>query len=166
MVKIWKRILQSLLDRAKSGRYRAPAVRRKLIPKGSGNEYRPIGIPTFEDKVLQRAVTMLLEAVYEQDFYEFSYGFRPKRNGRQAIEEIREQIMEMRGATVLEMDIRKYFDTIVHRHLKEMLSKRIRDGVLVRLIGKWLKAGVMIEGVIEKTSEGTPQGGVMTPPTQ
>lgn len=155
--------LKSLLDQAKSGRYRAPAVRRVMIPKGSGKEYRPIGIPTLEDKVLQKAVVLLLEAVYEQDFKDISYGFRPNRSAHQALEEIRNGIMDMWGGVVLEMDIRKFFDTIDHGHLREMLSKRIRDGVLTRLIGKWLKAGVMHNGVLEKTKLGSPQGGVISP---
>jgi RNA-directed DNA polymerase len=155
--------LQSLLNRAKSGSYRAPAVRRVMIPKGKGKEYRPIGIPTFEDKILQRAVSMVLEAVYEQDFYDFSYGFRPKRSAHQALEELRNRMMDMHGGVVLELDIRKFFDTLDHRHLREILSKRIRDGVIVRLIGKWLKAGVMHEGKLQRNSGGTPQGGVISP---
>lgn len=155
--------LQSLLDRAKSGTYRAPAVRRVMIPKGSGKDLRPIGIPTFEDKVLQRAVTMLLSAVYEQDFYPFSYGFRPGRSAHQAVEDLRNLLMDMHGGVVLELDIRKFFDTLGHKHLRDFLSKRIRDGVIVRLIGKWLNAGVMYEAEIYKNEKGTPQGGVVSP---
>ena len=98
--------LQSLLDRAKSGTYTAPPVRRVHIPKGKGDETRPIGIPTFEDKVLQRAVAMVLESVYEQDFLDCSYGFRPGRSPHQALQSFRDQMMAMRGGWVLELDIR------------------------------------------------------------
>src|SRR5210317_1714238 len=98
--------LQSLLNRAKSGTYKAPPVRRVHIPKGKGGETRPIGIPTFEDKVLQRAVAMVLESVYEQDFLDSSYGFRPGRSPHQALQTFQDQMMAMRGGWVLELDIR------------------------------------------------------------
>ena len=101
--------LRSLLDRAKSGQYRAPPVRRVHIPKGSGSETRPLGIPTFEDKVLQRAVAMVLEAVCEQDFLDCSYGFRPGRSAHQALEALQNQAFKMGGGWVLEVDIRKFF---------------------------------------------------------
>ena len=114
--------LQSLLDRAKSGTYRAPPVRRVHIPKGTGNETRPIGIPTFEDKVLQRAVVMVLEPIYEQDFLDCSYGFRPGRSAHQALEALWQQTMEMGGGWIVEVDIRKFFDTLDHAHLRELAS--------------------------------------------
>ena len=102
--------LQSLLDRAKAGTYRAPPVRRVHIPKGgSTTETRPIGIPTLEDKVLQRAVAMLLEPIYEQDFYDCSYGFRPGRSAHQALESLWKQTMDSHGGWLLEVDIRKFF---------------------------------------------------------
>jgi RNA-directed DNA polymerase len=155
--------LRSLLDRAKSGSYVAPAVRRVHIPKGDETETRPIGIPTFEDKVLQRAVAMVLEAVYEQEFFDCSYGFRPGRSAHQALTFVRDQTMKMGGRWVLEVDIRKFFDTLDHRHLREIVNQRIRDGVLLRLISKWLHAGVQTEGRIEYPDAGTPQGGVISP---
>ena len=110
--------LRSLLDRAKSGRYLAPPVRRVHIPKGTGSETRPIGIPTFEDKILQRAVAMVLESVYEQDFLDCSYGFRPGRSAHQALDALWHRLMEVRGGWVLEIDIRKFFDALDHRHLR------------------------------------------------
>ena len=155
--------LQSLLDRAKSGTYKAPPVRRVQIPKGKGNETRPIGIPTFEDKVLQRSVVMVLESVYEQDFLNCSYGFRPDRSAHQALQAFRDQMMEMRGGWVIELDIQKFFDNLDHSHLREMLRRRIRDGVLKRLIGKWLKAGVLEDGCLHRPKAGSPQGGVVSP---
>lgn len=155
--------LQSLLDRAKSGTYRAPPVRRVHIPKGTSGDTRPIGIPTFEDKVLQRAVVMVLEAVYEQDFLDCSYGFRPRRSAHQALATLWQQTMGMGGGWVLEVDIRKFFDNLDHAHLRELLQHRIRDGVLLRLIGKWLNAGVLEDGSLSFPEAGTPQGGVVSP---
>lgn len=156
--------LQSLLDRFQSGTYRAPPVRRVHIPKGgSATETRPIGIPTLEDKVLQRAVTMLLEPIYERDFYDCSYGFRRRRSAHQALEDLWKRAMNMGGGWILEVDIRKFFDTLDHAHLRELLSRRVRDGVLLRLIGKWLRAGVLEDGSISYPEAGSPQGGVVSP---
>jgi len=156
--------LQSLLDRFKSGRYFAPPVKRAYIPKGDGKGgLRPIGIPALEDKVLQRAVVMVLSPLYEQDFLPCSFGFRPERSVHQALEEMWRKIMRMGGCWVLEVDIKRYFDTVEHKHLREFLRKRVRDGVIMRTIGKWLKAGVMEEGAIHYPEEGTPQGGVISP---
>jgi RNA-directed DNA polymerase len=155
--------LRSLLDRAKSGTYRAPPVKRVHIPKGDGSQTRPIGIPTFEDKVLQRAVAMLLEAIYEQDFKALSYGFRPGRSAHQALAALRDGIMAMGGGWVLEVDIRKFFDSVDHERVREVLRRRVRDGVLLRLIGKWLNAGVLEGRELSYPDTGTPQGGVISP---
>jgi RNA-directed DNA polymerase len=155
--------LRTLLDRAKSGAYRAPPVKRVHIPKGDGSQTRPIGIPTFEDKVLQRAAAMLLEAIYEQDFMNFSYGFRPGRSAHQALETLRSGIMEMGGGIILEVDVRKFFDSVDHEHMRTILRRRVRDGVLLRLIGKWLNAGVLEGRELSYPGAGTPQGGVISP---
>jgi group II intron reverse transcriptase/maturase len=144
--------------------YQAPPVRRTYIPKaGSATETRPLGIPTFEDKVLQRAVVMVLEAIYEQDFKDCSYGFRPGRSAHQALQSLWDQTMATEGNWIVEVDIRKFFDTIDHGHLRALLKRRVRDGVLLRLIGKWLNAGVLEEGCLTHPETGSPQGGVISP---
>jgi group II intron reverse transcriptase/maturase len=155
--------LCNLLERLKSNTYKAPPVRRKHIPKGLGGETRPIGVPTFEDKILQRAVVMLMEPIYEHDFYDGSYGFRPRRSAHQALEEVRNTTMGVTGGWVLEVDIRKFFDMLDHKHLQEFVSRRVRDGVIRRLIGKWLNAGVMEDGELTFSKTGSPQGGVISP---
>lgn len=155
--------LQDLLDRFKSGRYRAPAVRRVWIPKGDGKMTRPIGIPTFEDKVLQRAVVMVLESVYEQDFLACSYGFRPGRSAHDALAFLWQNLMAMHGGWVIDVDIRGFFDTLDRNHLRGFLDRRVRDGVIRRAIGKWMHAGVMEGNKISYPEAGTPQGGVISP---
>ena len=154
--------LQDLLDRIKSGQYKAPAIRRSYIPKGNGQQ-RPLGIPTFEDKIVQRAVVMLLEPIYEQDFYDCSFGFRKHRSAHQALQSLRNHIMDEKGRWVLDVDIQRYFDMIDHQHLRKFLARRVVDGVIRKLIDKWLKAGVLDAGVLKYSSRGTPQGGVASP---
>jgi len=155
--------LRSLLERFKSGSYYAPPVRRVQIPKGDGGKTRPIGIPTFEDKVLQRAVLMVLEAVYEQDFYDFSYGFRPERSAHQALDSLWNRLMGVNGGWVLEADISSFFDTLDHKILRSFLDQRVRDGVIRKMIDKWLRAGVLEDGQLRRAGGGTPQGGVISP---
>lgn len=154
--------LLDLLDRIKSGRYRAPPVRRAYIPKADGTQ-RPLGIPTFEDKVAQRAVTMVLEEIYEQDFLPCSYGFRPGRSAHQALRMLQNVLWAKRLYWVLDIDIRKYFDTIAHSHLRVFLDQRVTDGVIRRMIDKWLKAGVIEDGLLHHATAGSPQGGVISP---
>ena len=154
--------LESLLDRLHTGRYRAPAVRRVYLPK-PGGKTRPIGIPTLEDKVLQRAVLMVLEPVYEQDFLECSYGFRPGRGAHQALDALWRRLMDYGGGWVIDLDIRSFFDQVERNHLRSFLDRRVQDGVIRRMIGKWLRAGVMEEGAVWYPESGTPQGGVASP---
>ena len=155
--------LSSLLDRFKSGRYRAPAVRRVHIEKDGGKSTRPLGIPTLEDEILQRAVTMVLEPIYEQDFLDCSYGFRPGRSAHDAVSDLWKGLMSFKGCWVIDLDIAKFFDNVDRAHLNDMLDHRVRDGVIRRVIGKWLKAGVMEDGVVHQPDRGTPQGGVISP---
>lgn len=154
--------LRDLLERFKSGRYKAPPVRAVEIPK-AGKGTRMIGVPCFEDKVLQRAVAMILEAIYEQDFLDCSYGFRPNRSPHKALDAFWENMTPMTGGWVIEVDIKSYFDQIPPSQLREFISKRVRDGVLVRTINKWLKAGIQREKIVERRKTGTPQGGVISP---
>jgi group II intron reverse transcriptase/maturase len=154
--------LRDLQERAKSGSYRAPAVLRAYVPKNE-KEDRPIGIPTTEDKILQRAVAMILEPIYEQEFLPFSFGFRRGRSQHDALEYLRQQCFDQKVQWVLEVDLAKFFDTVDHRQMREILSRRVRDGVIDRLIAKWLKAGVMEDGNVSYPDEGTPQGGVISP---
>ena len=154
--------LLSLLTRIKSGDYQAPPIRRVFIPKDDGSR-RPLGIPTFEDKIAQRAVLMLIEPIYEQDFYSCSYGFRKWRSAHQALKTLRDQIMDRGGRWILDVDIQKYFDTINHAHLREFIAERVTDGVIRKMIDKWLKAGVLEGQQLTKVTKGTPQGGVISP---
>lgn len=156
--------LTSLLERFKTGQYRAPAVRRVHIAKaGKPGHTRPIGIPTLEDKILQRAVLMVLEPIYEQEFLDCSYGFRPGRSAHQALEALWSGVMNLGGGWVIDLDIQSFFDDVGKDHLRDFLSQRVRDGVIRRGIGKWLNAGVMEDGVVSHPERGTPQGGVISP---
>ena len=154
--------LLNLLGRLKSGQYRAPALRRVYIPKGKGQK-RSLGIPTFEDKIAQRAVAMLLEPIYEQDFYNCSFGSRKGRSAHHALQSLRSHIMRDGGQWVLDVDIQKYFDTIDHSQLRQFLARRVADGVVRKLIDKWLKAGILESGELSYPTMGTPQGGVISP---
>lgn len=154
--------LRHLHERLRSGRYKAPPVKRAWIGKEDGSQ-RPIGIPEFEDKIVQRAVAMLLCAVYEQDFHPFSHGFREGHNPHQALHELREACRTLHIRWIVDADVSKFFDTLGHRQLIDILRMRINDGAIIRLIGKWLHAGVVEGDLITYPEKGTPQGGVISP---
>jgi group II intron reverse transcriptase/maturase len=155
--------LAKLVERLKGKRYRAKLVRRKYIPKASG-KMRPLGIPALEDKLLQMAATQLLTAIYEQDFLDCSWGYRPKRGPREASRVLAGRLFRSRAEWIVEADIRGFFDSISHEWMMRMLKERIDDEALLRLISKWLKAGVLEEsGEVLHPATGTPQGGVISP---
>jgi RNA-directed DNA polymerase len=154
--------LEGLHDRLRSQRYKAPPVRRVWIDKGNGKK-RPLGIPEIEDKIVQKAVTKLLTPIYENDFYDYSHGFRPEHSQHLAIKEVRQQIYAKNVSWIIDADIAGFFDNIDHKILREFIQRRIKDGGIIRLIGKWLKAGVIEEKELSYPKKGMPQGGVISP---
>ena len=151
--------LQRLCNRLRDGSYVAPPVERVWIDKENGKK-RPIGKPTFEDKIVQRAVVMVLQEIYDVDFYDFSYAFRRGRRQHQAVHEVREKCMKLNIRWIVSADISGLYDNIDHEHLRKCIRQRVNDGGILRLIGKWLNAGVMEGGNITYPEKGTPQGGL------
>jgi len=152
-----------LLNKFKTGTYRAPSIRRVYIPKDNKGGKRPIGIPTVSDKVLQAAVRSVLDPIYEEDFKDFSYGFRNKRSAHQAINYMFKEVTFKSMRYIIDADIKNYFGSIDHGMLREFLSRRVNDGVIRKMIDKWLKAGILEEGQLSYPTEGTPQGGIISP---
>jgi group II intron reverse transcriptase/maturase len=154
--------LRDLHERLRRGRYQAPPVKRHWLAKADGSQ-RPIGLPTVEDKIVQRAVTMLLGAIYEQDFHEFSHGFRAGHSAHQALSELREQCLGMNIGWIVDADVSGFFDSLDQGLLQEMLQQRVQDGSILRLIGKWLHAGVLEGKTFLQPETGSPQGAVISP---
>jgi len=154
--------IQDLSHRLKRGAYRAKPVRRTYIPKGDGRQ-RPLGVTALEDKLVQRATVEVLNAIYETDFLGFSYGFRPERNQHNALDALHVGLDTKKVNWVLDLDIRSFFDRISHEQLIKLIRHRIADRRVVRLIQKWLNAGVLEDGEWKRMQEGTPQGGSASP---
>ena len=154
--------LRDLYERVQQGRYRAVPSRRAYIPKADGRQ-RPLGIAALEDKIVQRAVVEVLNAIWEEDFLGFSYGFRPGRSQHDALDALAAGITGRRVNFILDADIAEFFDTVSHDWLIRFVEHRIADRRIVRLIRKWLKAGVMDEEAVKPGTVGTTQGAVISP---
>lgn len=154
--------LKDLVGRLKGKRYRPQPAKRVYIPKDEKSK-RPLGMPIVEDKIVQRGMKKILEAIYEQDFVGVSYGFRPNKSCHDALEMVDKTIMFKPINCVVDMDIEKFFDSVNHEKMMECLRQRIADPNFLRLVSMFLKAGVMEEGIYSETEEGTPQGGVISP---
>ncbi|MDO8661982.1 MAG: group II intron reverse transcriptase/maturase [Candidatus Omnitrophota bacterium] len=154
--------IDNLLERMKRMGYRPQPVRRVYIPKGR-NDKRPLGIPTVEDKVAQKTMSRIMEAVYEQDFYEFSYGFRPGKSCHQALKRVGEIINFKPINHIIEADIKGFFDNVGHEKLMELVRRRITDKKFLRYIVRFLKAGYIESGLLKEAKQGTPQGGNLSP---
>jgi RNA-directed DNA polymerase len=154
--------IADLHQRLVNRKYRAQPARRVWIPKSDGSQ-RPLAILVLEDKIVQRAVAMLLEAIYEPHFCGFSHGFRRGHSAHEALSYLRDQCLKLGINWIIDADIAKFFDTIEPLHLRTILQKRVNDGVILRLIGMWLHVGVMEEGKVVRSETGTPQGGVISP---
>jgi group II intron reverse transcriptase/maturase len=154
--------LNDLHGRVHRGAYRAMASKRKWIPKTNG-KLRPLGIAALEDKIVQSAVVTVLNQIYEEDFRSFSYGFRPGRGQHQALDALYVAIHGRKVNWILDMDLKGFFDNIGKDHLMEMVGRRIADTRVLRLIRKWLDAGVIEDGEWIETEKGTPQGAVISP---
>jgi RNA-directed DNA polymerase len=154
--------LRDLHERLRDNRYVAPPVERVWIDKEDGKK-RPIGKPCFEDKIVQRAVVMILEAIFEPDFHAFSHGFRKGHSQHQALHELREQCRELNIAWIVDADVSGFFDNLDWDHLREFITQRVNDGGILRLIGKWLHAGVLEAGERTHPDKGAPQGAVVSP---
>lgn len=154
--------LPELLSEFKGGQYRAPNIRRVYIPKGKQGK-RPLGIPTIEDKILQESVHRVLNPIYEEEFEDFSYGFRKGRSAHQAIEYMFRKVSFKGMQYIIDADIKGYFDNIDHGTLRKFLDQRVKDGVIRKMIDKWLKAGILEGGELKYPKQGTPQGGVISP---
>lgn len=155
--------LKRLSERLSRMEYRPQPVKRKYIPKAGSKKKRPLGIPCFEDKLVQMALTRVLEQIYEADFQESSYGYRPKRTQHQALDELGRRIQQRRISYVVEADIKGFFDHVNHEWLLRMLEERIGDERVLRLINRMLKGGVMEDGLATASDDGVPQGGVLSP---
>jgi len=154
--------LRDLHERLRANRYVAPPVERVWIEKEDGKK-RPIGKPCFEDKIVQRAVVMILEAIFEHDFYGFSHGFRKGHSQHQALHELREQCRTLNIAWIVDANVSGFFDNLDWGHLREFIQQRVSDGGILRLLGKWLQAGVLESGALTYPDKGAPQGGVISP---
>jgi RNA-directed DNA polymerase len=157
-----KERIPQLVTAFKSGNYKAPNIRRVYIPKGDGNQ-RPLGLPTMEDKLLQTAVSKVLTPIYEELFYDVSYGFRRGKSQHQALEELFKEVSFKGKRYIIDADIKNYFGSINHARLREVLDLKIKDGVIRKMIDKWLKAGIQEESQVRYPTEGTPQGGTISP---
>jgi RNA-directed DNA polymerase len=154
--------LRGLHERLRSGRYQAPPVKRHWLAKAGGSQ-RPIGLPTFEDKIVQRAVTLVLGAIYEEDFHDCSPGFRSGHSAHQALSTLREQCRTQGINWIVDADGSGFFDSLDHGLLLEFLQQRVKDGSILRLIGKWLHAGVLDGETVLQPETGSPQGAVVSP---